>query len=92
MRFLMGFLQIGGRRSAGDGYAYAVSLDWVTPCGGWGYALRGLGLRPARGRGYALRGVGATRPLCGRGNALRWARGNRGISISPSFPLDPITP
>ena len=38
MRFLMGFLQIGGRG---------------TPCGGW-----------------------VTRPLCGRGNALRWGLGN----------------
>ena len=34
MRFLMGFLQIGGRG---------------TPCGGRGYALRGKGVRPAGG-------------------------------------------
>ena len=32
--------------------------------------------------GTALRGVGVTRPLCGRGNALRWGLGIRGIGAT----------
>ena len=68
----MGFLQIGGRGTLGNG---------LRPAGD-GYALRGLGNRPAgvgvRPAGDGLRpaGVGVTRPLCGRGNALRWGLGD----------------
>ena len=54
MRFLMGFLQIGGRGTPYGG--------WVTPCGGRGYALRGMGYAPALQAGerapLGLRGLG----------------------------------
>ena len=60
MRFLMGFLQIGERRSAGDGLRPEGA--WVTPCGGWVTPCGGMGYAPAMQAGerapLGLRGLG----------------------------------
>ena len=80
MRFLMGFLQIGGRRSAGG---------WGTPCGGMGYALRGVGVTPCGGDGLRPAGDGLRACFAGGGTRSAGQGEIGGFRFPPLFPLTP---